>query len=60
MVAAGANSARSSTVPTSCRIYNCDDLIQRCSPCISELCLSGSYLGYGISVIGRDLYCPGQ
>jgi hypothetical protein len=52
------NNIGCSIVPTSCRVYDCDDLQERCAPCISDLCSSGSY-GYGVSVIGRDLYCPG-
>jgi hypothetical protein len=47
-----------SSVPASCPVQDCDEFTQRCSPCIDALCSSTGY-GYGVSVIGRDLYCPG-
>ena len=48
-------------VPTSCAIRDCHEFAERCSPCISQLCSGGGATssGYGVSVTGRDLYCPG-
>jgi hypothetical protein len=45
------------SVPSGCRVDDCNDLEDRCSTCINALCSSPD--GYGVSVIGRDLYCPG-
>jgi len=47
-------------VPQSCVVRDCHEFAERCSPCISQLCQGSTSTdyGYGVSVSGRDLYCP--